>query len=124
MLSVVEEPGQCQIKPTGDLLKAQKVVFVEWVLGTWCCHCLKVTSVQGVLCKSKVTKWTVCFRMCSNPIQVRKTHKPRLVEKVEKTSHKLVLSLLLLMHTVIAAVEDGLARPLSDLVGMFLEVTC
>lgn len=27
MLSVVEEPGQCQIKPTGALLKAQKVVF-------------------------------------------------------------------------------------------------
>lgn len=27
MLSVVEERGQCQVKPTGTLLKAQKVVF-------------------------------------------------------------------------------------------------
>lgn len=97
---------------------------MEWVLGTWCCHCLKVTSVRGVLCKSKVTKWTVCFRMCRNPIQVRKPRKLRLVEKAEKTSHKLVLSLLLLIRTVIDAVEDGLARPLSALVGMFLEVTC
>lgn len=36
----------------------------------------------------------------------------------------LVLPLLFLMYAVIAAVKDALARSLSDLVRVFLEVTC
>lgn len=87
------------------------------VLGTGCCHCLKITSVQGVTGEEQGHKADQCSAICRNSTWVRNTLKLRPVAKAEKVSLVLVLALLCPMYTSRAAGEDGAARPLSDLAG-------